>query len=345
MRGLLAGWILAVFCFGTFLLSLGVTAAARRFALRRGFIDVPNERSSHSMPTPRSGGMGIVASFLSALATLTAISWVDVRLFAALSGGGLLVAAIGLADDRRHIPAALRLAAHFAAASWALYWLGGMQMLQFGDYLVNLGAAGNLVAAIAIVWSLNLFNFMDGIDGIAASEGASVSWAAALLVGAAGGLTSTGGVAWVLGAAALGFLCWNWPPAKIFMGDIGSGFLGFVIAVLAIAESIVRPQMLLPWVILFGAFIVDATVTLLRRVIRGRAPHVAHRSHAYQRLARAVGHRRVTLGFIAINLLWLLPIAWCAMRRPALALWLAALALVPLLIVALSAGAGKEHSG
>jgi Fuc2NAc and GlcNAc transferase len=338
-------WFLALICCGTFLVSLLVTARVRRVALMRGLLDVPNERSSHVEPTPRSGGLGIVVAFLATLALMTALSWVDVRLFAALFGGGLLVAAIGFADDRRHVAAGIRLTAHFAAAAWSAYWIGGLPALQVGAHWFNLGAIGHVVAVIAIVWSLNLFNFMDGIDGIAASEGASVAGAAALMMALTFGSTAVGSASWVLGAAALGFLYWNWPPARIFMGDVGSGFLGYAIAVLAVAGAFAHPPMLVPWLIMFGVFVVDATLTLMRRLLRGEAPHVAHRSHAYQQIARRIGHRPVTLAVIAINFLWLMPIAWFALQHPELALGLGALALLPLTALALAAGAGREYPG
>ncbi len=327
----------------TALVSTLLTGVALRFAVTRGLLDIPNERSSHSVPVPRTGGVAIVIATLGGIAAMVTLHPADSSALLALGGGGLLVAAVGLADDRGHVPAGIRLIAHFAAAAWALYWLGGLPPLQFGDRLVNLGWTGHVLALLGIVWSINLFNFMDGIDGIAAAQSVTVALGAAMLflsAGASGGMT---GAALVLGCAGLGYLPWNWSPAKIFMGDAGSGFIGFAVSVLAISGDADMPQALFIWWILCGVFFVDATVTLLRRLVRGERPHVAHRSHAYQHLARRFGHARVSLGVVAINVGWLLPIALLALRRPASAWWLVVAALVPLSLIAIRWGAGRRE--
>jgi Fuc2NAc and GlcNAc transferase len=154
-------------------------------------------------------------------------------------------------------------------------------------------------------------------------------------------------VACIFCAASAGFLIWNWPPAKIFMGDVGSGYLGYVIAVLAMAATRDSPVAVWVWLILGGVFFVDATVTLARRSLTGERLHEAHRSHAYQWLARRWrSHRRVTLSVLAVNVFWLLPAAWLAMRYPRFAVWSLAGAFVPLIIVAIAAGAGlREQAG
>jgi Fuc2NAc and GlcNAc transferase len=151
-------------------------------------------------------------------------------------------------------------------------------------------------------------------------------------------------VAALCSAAAAGFLLWNWPPAKIFMGDVGSGYLGYVLAILALAATIRDPVAVWVWLILGGAFFVDATVTLARRTIRGDRLYEAHRSHAYQWLARRWGsHLPVTVTLLALNLLWLFPAAWLAERYPALALWILIAAYLPLIVLALVAGAGRPE--
>jgi Fuc2NAc and GlcNAc transferase len=147
----------------------------------------------------------------------------------------------------------------------------------------------------------------------------------------------------LLGAATLGFLPWNWPPARIFMGDVGSGFLGFNLAVLALYTVHTGALTVWSWLILLGVFIVDATVTLLRRIVRGERWYVAHRNHAYQHAAiRWRSHRRVTLTVLAINLAWLIPLAWFVNRCPQLGIIAVSLALAPLIVWALALGAGQS---
>ena len=161
---------------------------------------------------------------------------------------------------------------------------------------------------MGIVWALDLFNFMDGIDGIAAGEAVFVCLAAVLTAALAGGALTNNPAALLLAAASLGLLIWNWPPARIFMGDVGSGFLGFAIAVLALAEARHNDVALLVWAILGAFFVADSGVTLVRRMLRRARLHEAHRTHAYQHLAqRWRSHRLVTLAVLLGNLLWLLP--------------------------------------
>jgi Fuc2NAc and GlcNAc transferase len=203
--------------------------------------------------------------------------------------------------------------------------------------------AGSLFGLIALTWSTNFFNFMDGIDGIAGSEAVFVAGAGAFLNWANGGDIGLTAAMLVLAAAALGFLMWNWPPARIFMGDVGSGFLGFTLAVLGLAASRNSATPIEVWAILSGVFLVDATVTLVRRILRNDRWFEAHRLHAYQKLAsRWQAHFPVTALVIAINLFWLFPWAWLAAIHPARAMLYLIAALAPLGILAFLAGAGRN---
>jgi Fuc2NAc and GlcNAc transferase len=329
-----------------FALSFLLTFVVRRIALSRGMIDIPNRRSSHIAPTPRGGGVAIVIASVLASGVLLAAHAISFQFFAALVGGGLPVAVIGLLDDRKPLPASARLAVHLASATWAVYVLGGLPAIRFGATDVHLGIWGDVLAVFAIVWMLNLFNFMDGIDGIAASEAVSVAAAGAGLWWLSGNYSSDATAALTVAAACLGFLPWNWPPAKIFMGDVGSGYLGFVISVLALAASQRNPAGAWVWLILGGVFSVDATVTLVRRIARGDRVYEAHRTHAYQWLARRwKSHKRVTVTVTAINLLWLLPCAYFSVLNSRFAAWAALVALTPLVIAAIAAGAGRHEKG
>jgi Fuc2NAc and GlcNAc transferase len=321
-----------------------LTGMMRKFALSRGLLDTPNDRSSHTVPTPRGGGISIVIAVNTALVVMALIGTVQPKLFSALVGGGMAVALIGFMDDRRALPAWVRLTVHVTAAVWAVTWLGGLPRLGAGGALLELGWIGPVFAVLGIVWALNLFNFMDGIDGIAASEAAFIAIGGAflaLVLGHGGAIASIG---LVFGAACLGFLVWNWPPAKIFMGDVGSGYLGYVIAVLALAATREDSNALWTWLVLAGVFFVDATITLVRRIARGDRVFEAHRSHAYQWLGRRWGsHRRVTVAVLFVNLLWLFPCASIAMLHPVWAPRIAAIGMAPLVLVAIMAGAGRSE--
>lgn len=329
----------------TALLSWAGTAYMRRLALASGLLDRPNARSSHRVPTPRGGGVAIVLAANCGLLALGARHRIDSHLLVALLGGGLAVALVGFADDRRSVPPGIRLLVHLSAAIWTIAWLGGLPPLRLGNTLVALHLTGSIIAVIAVVWTLNLFNFMDGIDGIAASEAIFIAWAGAMLNAATGPADGSVVYGAVIGAACLGFLVWNWPPARIFMGDVGSGYVGYVLATLALAGARDRPVALPAWTILGGVFFVDATVTLLRRWARGEKIYQAHRSHAYQHLARRLGrHGPVTVMVLAVNLLWLLPCAWLATRMQNVALWIVLAALLPLGMLLLALGSGRKES-
>jgi Fuc2NAc and GlcNAc transferase len=335
-----AAWLLLAV-----LMSAALTLLVRRHALSRGVLDHPNARSSHTHPTPRGGGMSIVIVVSIAAALFIYRDMSDALPWAILSGG-LAVAVVGYLDDRSSLPVRVRMIVHVASAGLAVFLLDGMPPIQWGAAVVHLGFWGDVLAVFAIVWMLNLFNFMDGIDGIAASEAAFVAAAGAGLCWLVGIHSPTSATAAAVAAASLGFLLWNWPPAKIFMGDVGSGYLGYVIGVLALATAREDPAALWTWVILGGVFLVDATVTLARRTARGERVYEAHRSHAYQWLARRwSSHKRVTLSVTAVNVLWLLPCAYFAALRPQLAAWTALVALTPLVIAAVAAGAGQRESG
>jgi Fuc2NAc and GlcNAc transferase len=324
-----------------FLLSAGITGVVKVYAHRVSLLDIPNQRSSHGTATPRGGGLGIVIVFLGAVLAFWAFGDLRSETAIALIAGGGLIAGIGFIDDHRDVAAGWRLLVQLIAATLAIVMLGGMPVFQLGSAFIDLGAAGDVLAIVFMVWFTNAFNFMDGIDGIAAVEAICIA-AGALVIA-----SPDSGVAFllllgILAAASLGFLVWNWPPAKIFLGDIGSAFLGFVLIAVAIQGSGAGSIAVWSWLILAGVFIVDATTTLLVRMLRREKWLLAHRDHAYQIASRLFGsHRRVTLAVAAINLLWLFPLAFAASRSPAHGWWLTMIAWAPLIWVTLTLGAGR----
>lgn len=293
-----------------FIAATALTGWIRRESIGRGLLDHPNARSSHAMAVPRGGGLAIVLCFLmgAGLAAMFGVLPGPVALAFILSGG--LTAFVGWRDDIRSLGAGPRLATHFLAAGIGLFLIGGLPPIAIADTIIDMGWTGHALALVGLVWMLNLFNFMDGINGIAGIEtvtaGAGV---AALLVAAAHDEAAL--LPMLLAAAAAGFLVWNFPRGLIFMGDVGSGFLGLVFGLLLLHFASFEPRMLYSGLILLGVFVVDATMTLFIRLARGHPPHEAHRSHAYQAAARRYGsHVPVSLAVGAINLCFLLPLAW-----------------------------------
>ena len=289
--------------------ALLLTWVLRRYALSRSLIDIPNARSSHSVPTPRGGGVAIVVSFLGALPLMVGGGGLSWAAAVAMLGAGAFVALLGFLDDHGHIAARYRLLGHFSASAWALFWISGLPTVNFGGVALDLGWIGHLLALLYLVWMLNLYNFMDGIDGIASIEALTACLGASLIYW----LTGHGDMIWpplLLAGAVVGFLYWNFPPARIFMGDAGSGFLGIILGILSLQAAWISPSFLWVWLILLGVFIVDATFTLGRRLVRGDKVYEAHRSHAYQFASRRFGkHLPVTFAVCLINMLWLLPVA------------------------------------
>lgn len=327
-----------------FALSVCLTWLLLQYALRRGVIDVPNDRSSHRIPTPRGGGLAIAVAFLFGVAVMSKLGSLPATMSLALFAAGLVAAAVGFWDDHVPLPALLRLALHFLAAVAALFLLGGMPAIPLLGVAALSGWPAQLFGALLIVWLLNLYNFMDGIDGIAATEAVTVCAGGAAASHALG--YPPGAIACLLlAAASAGFLLWNLPPAKIFMGDVGSGFLGVVLGVIAVDAARRAPELLWCWLILLGVFIVDATLTLMRRALRGERVHLAHSSHAYQHAARALrAHGPVTLAVAAINLFWLVPIALLVAHGQMRGELAVAVAYVPLVLVALHWHAGQPLS-
>lgn len=326
---------------GVALSTFFLTGAIRRYAIARGLLDVPGERSSHSLPTPRGGGIAIAVIILAMLPVLYELGWITQSLLWSLAGAGTLIAAIGFIDDHRDVPVGIRLSVHFLAAAWVTAWLGGLPPLTIFGRPLNLGLVGYSLAVIGVAWLINLYNFMDGIDGIAGIEAITVGIAAGVLLHA----SPAGGYQWsvpvLLAAAAAGFLWWNFPKARVFMGDGGSGFLGLVFGAMLLHASWISPELFWAWLILLGAFVVDASFTLLRRIVRGDRLHEAHRTHAYQHMAARLGaHAPVAVGVGAINVLWLFPMAALVALGKLDGTVGLALAYTPLVALAVYVGAG-----
>ena len=325
-----------------FLLSLALTWCLRRYALAKNILDIPNHRSSHAVPTPRGGGVAFVVAFLLAIPFVGYLGFVIMPVGVSLTVAGLFVAILGFYDDHYPLKHYVRFLGHFCASIFALYWLGGMPSISFLGLIIPAGVLLNTLAVLYLVWLLNLYNFMDGIDGLAAIEALSVCFGGAFLFWLNGSCVYMG-LPLALAAAVAGFLCWNFPPARIFMGDAGSGFLGLSLGILTIQAASVHPQLFWCWLILLGVFIVDATVTLFCRLFRGCKIYEAHRTHAYQHAVHRFGsHRRISLAVLILNVLWLLPLAILVEQGYVGGSTGLLIAYLPLIIVAIQFKAGRE---
>lgn len=310
--------LVATWFAGSLAVSLGCTGIVRALLVRLSLLDHANERSSHTGSVPRGGGTVFAALSLGAWAWLANAVGLDgirsAELWAMIAAGSG-IAAVGIIDDARGLPARVRLAVHLAAGAAVAWSFWPLPAIQVGGFELNWPWMLAAVAALAVAWSVNLTNFMDGIDGIAASH-------AAIMLGFLGaaflraGDTLLASLAAVTSGGALGFLAWNMSHrGRIFMGDGGSGFLGFAIGALSVAAW--ASGALSPWqcVAASATFLADATVTLVRRAMRGERLAQAHRSHGYQHLAQRWGsHRRVTALYVAADLLWCVPLALLAGR-------------------------------
>ena len=271
----------------------------RRWSLQREILDIPNERSSHTVPTPRGGGLII---FLVSIGTFLVYMWLSgVGFYWSYFAGALIVAFISLVDDVRTISPVSRILFHGLAAGLVIWSLGGFREILIPFFgIVRLGVWGDFLAFFWIVWLINAYNFMDGIDGIAAMQAltAGLGWS---LAGWYLGIEFLNFYGIVMALSAAGFLMLNWQPAKIFMGDVGSAFLGYSFAVLPLfalkmtQESEIRS--ILPWmgVVFVWFFVFDSVFTLFKRLFRGERIWLAHREHIYQKMVIAgVSHSKVT---------------------------------------------------
>lgn len=258
--------------------------------------------------------MAIVATFLlTAPLFVTLIplpSDMSQSSFALIWAAALGIALVGFIDDHISLKPRTRLIVQSMAAALVVSAVNGLPALTFFGWLLDLAWFGYLLAWLGVIWFINLYNFMDGIDGLAAGEAVVVCLFMALFHYLVGGAWSSASLILLLGISAAGFLCWNFPPARIFMGDGGSGFLGLMLASLMLLDAASAPQFLWAWLVMLGVFVVDATWTLLNRFRLKCRLSEAHRTHGYQYLARRWrSHRNVTLAVLLINSLWLAPIA------------------------------------
>ena len=354
----------------SFALVAVLSAGVIRYGPRFGLLDTPVARSAHVAPKPLGGGAALAAPYFLCVIWFVASAAISESALAYL--GCLFIVVLGFSDDRWQLSSKVRLPVQFIVSVAAVRAIG-VDSVDFGFFSLSEPFTLSLLAVLSLVWLCNLTNFMDGIDGIAASQLLVTSLSCVvLLVGLEDGLEGVLGsglegvlgsgldaaagesgehdvvltLSVVLAASAAGFLLWNWSPASLFMGDAGSGFIGFALGLLALESLVTQRMSVWSWVLLLGVFIADTAVTLLVRIIRGERWYEGHSQHAYQILSRRLNsHPRVVGGVILINICWLLPLAWVAGILPHYGVLFATIGLAPLLLGCYRLGAGRADAG
>ena len=328
-------WWFAACALATWLLAHGYCWVAQKVRI----LAHPNERSAatHKVPTPTGGGLSFLLVFAAGLLILWGQSVISLQALLAWLGP-LAVGGIGFIDDLRPLPVQVRTPVYLAVAGWCIYQVG-FPVINVAGYSLETGMAGVVFGLVSLMWLQNLYNFMDGIDGLAITEAAFVC-AAVLLIG--------GDVHWLewnatlimLCGVCVGFAVINWPRAKVFMGDAGAGFLGLSLGMLSLAYA---PVSVWTWMILLAYFITDACLTVSIRLVRGERIYESHSMHAYQHLTRRFGGTPVLLGILIVDAAWLYPIAVLSHRYPDSGVFLLLLASTPLLVCQYLCGAGQQQ--
>lgn len=278
-----------------FIVSFFLTYIIKNYAIRKSLVAEVNERSSHTTPTPHGGGIAIAVTWFVGLSYLFYINDVESSLYYALMVG-VVLAVVSYLDDLYELSPKVRLITQSSVAVGGIIALGGLHTIDFGLFSIENPVLTNIIAFIAIIWYINLYNFLDGINGYAGSE--------AVFLALAGFVLFDGTYFLVLAVSVFGFLVWNWGNAKIFMGDVGSTLLGYNMSIFTIYYANQDAKNLWIWIILFGLYWFDATFTLFRRYKNGEKLSQAHKKHAYQRLTQSGwSHDKVVIYSIAVNII------------------------------------------
>jgi len=320
-----------------------VAGYVKEWAEKKGYLAIPNARSSHNKPVPSVGGLSIVLIVMLGFLILSFLVTLDTPWYLILFVSSSLIIAVGLFDDIFEIKKRIRIFIHIAAALIVILWIGSNLQIIFPRAINLTGPFATIFIVLYVVWNINLYNFMDGIDGLAAGQ--------AVFMGA-----TAGTIAWVngnfplalayylLGFASLGFLKWNWHPAKIFMGDLCSGFMGITMAILGLWGKLTSSVPLTAFLILMAIFYVDPTYTIIRRLLEGENPTTTHRDFAFHHAIRkGYSHARVTGTILLIDLFWLAPLAvWTVLLRSNWSIPVLLIAYAPIIFLVIFMKAGQR---
>ena len=289
-----------------------ITNYIRKMSIKNKLFDIPNDRSSHLAPKPKGGGVSIVSALILTIFVLFFYKLIDTDISMSLITGLSIISMVGLIDDFKNLPIVIRIIAYVVGAALSLYFIGRLSYLEINNYSFNLNYFGYILSILFVVWLINLYNFMDGTDGFAAIQTICVSLFCGLILYFSGHIPLAIIMFCTL-SSTIGFLYWNWAPAKIFMGDVGSCSLGFLFGLFAIYTEKKGIISIGVWLILLTPFIVDATFTLLKRMINREKWYEAHNSHAYQKLYQlGISHSKLAIGLLVMNILLFWPLAYIA---------------------------------
>ncbi len=320
-----------------FLISFFGTYFYRSFAIQKGILANPNFRTLHENPKPRGGGIVFSWVFILAVISLGLSGTIGSDLIMALGVGGGLASFFGFIDDVTNVRATIKMIIQGCLSAWILICFNGGPLVTTPWLPIWFSW---LVSWFLLIWLINLYNFMDGVDGMAASGAIYICVVLVLISYFSGGSSfNLSLLCLLLAVSCLGFLLFNWPPATIFMGDSGSVFLGYCFGVLIIKTTMANDINFWTWLVIFGYFLGDTTTTIILRIMIVKRWFGAHRSHAYQNLARILGsHIKVTGGVLVYHIVWLMPLAIWSSLEPELAPIAAAFAFLPSIYWALRFG-------
>jgi len=320
-----------------------LSGIVKGWAEKKGYLAIPNERSSHDKPVPSVGGISIVFTVLAGYLIFALNFEQNIPWFWILFVSALMIAVIGLFDDIFVIKKRIRFFIHLSAAGIVIFWIGSKLQIIFPEALQLTGPISITLVVLYVVWNINLYNFMDGIDGLASGHAVFMGIVAGTIAWVNGNFPLALAY-YLLGAASLGFLKLNWHPAKIFMGDLCSGFMGITMAVLGLWGKMTSTVPLTAFLILMAIFYVDPTYTIIRRSMAGENPTTTHRDFAFHHaIRRGLSHSKVTGIILLIDFLWLAPLAiWTVILRSKLSIPVLFLAYIPIIALAIYLKAGQR---
>jgi len=319
-----------------FFASIVLVFLYKKIAIRLSILASPNYRSLHNFPIPKGGGFVFAIIFIVTISIFNLVGELSENFFFIFVYGAGVATFFGIIDDINNIKAKKKIIIHIMLSFWIIYCIDLWNFLKF-DLIINICIIS--FVSFLLVWLINAYNFIDGIDGMAASGAIFISLTLASILLLNDGPYQIVCILLVLAVSIGGFIIFNWPPASLFMGDAGSIFLGYIFGALLLLTVINGDLSIWTWLIVFGYFFADTFVTQIIRVIYVNKWWHAHRSHAYQNLARITGsHLKVTLGVLIYNIFWILPLTFWSVIKPETAIFATILAISPGIIFSFKFG-------